>query len=326
MWDAPGDALYYTLSGGGVWRINYTASANRAPTAVASANPTSGSAPLAVNFSSAGSSDPDSDPITFGWNFGDGSATVSETNPAHTYTSSGVFTATLVVTDSNGLASPPVKLTINPGNTPPTAQIISPTTSFRFIVGQVITVTGVASDTQDGDVSNRIGWKVELVHVPFSVPTNTHAHPFFSGTGSSLKLPAMPPPEDADAAVLSHLRIQMTVSDTKGLTTIVTQTLEPQRVSITFATSPAGLQVDVNNTPISATTSMTMWQGQSIQLVAPGLQQASDGTFYKFSKWSNNGAATHTISAPGANTTYTATFVEVPPADVKKTYLTLLVR
>jgi hypothetical protein len=35
---------------------------------------------------------------------------------------------------------------------------------------------------------------------------------------------------------------------------------------------------------------------------------------YVFASWSDGGAAEHTISTPAADTTYTARFIEVPPA------------
>ena len=41
-------------------------------------------------------------PYTFSWNFGDGPTTSSLANPTHTYTVSGMYTVTLVITDANG--------------------------------------------------------------------------------------------------------------------------------------------------------------------------------------------------------------------------------
>lgn len=73
------------------------------PTAVASANVTSGTTPLTVNFSSAGSSDQDGAIVAYSWNFGDGTANSTSPNPAHIYNSAGTFTATLTVTDNSGL-------------------------------------------------------------------------------------------------------------------------------------------------------------------------------------------------------------------------------
>ena len=46
--------------------------ANQPPVAAASATPTSGTTPLAVSFSSAGSSDPDGTITSYAWTFGDG--------------------------------------------------------------------------------------------------------------------------------------------------------------------------------------------------------------------------------------------------------------
>ena len=64
----------------------------------ASANPTSGAAPLAVDFSSTPSGG--SGGYAYAWTFGDG-GTSSSQNPAHTYTTAGTFTARLNVTDSS---------------------------------------------------------------------------------------------------------------------------------------------------------------------------------------------------------------------------------
>ncbi len=74
----------------------------QAPNAVASGSPTSGNAPLAVNFSGSGSSDPDGSIVSYAWNFGDG-GTDSAANPLHTYTTKGTFTAVLTVIDNDGL-------------------------------------------------------------------------------------------------------------------------------------------------------------------------------------------------------------------------------
>lgn len=74
--------------------------ANQPPTAVVSANKRFGSSPLTVTFDSAGSSDPEGRPLTYTWNFGDGSAVVRGVSTVeHTYTRSRTFNATLTVTD-----------------------------------------------------------------------------------------------------------------------------------------------------------------------------------------------------------------------------------
>ena len=95
--EGPDGALYYVDLGysdiGGsfgvskIRRIRYLQT-NQAPIAVVSSNTTSGAAPLTVNFSSAGSSDPEGQPLTYSWAFGDGT-TSTAANPSHTYTRPG---------------------------------------------------------------------------------------------------------------------------------------------------------------------------------------------------------------------------------------------
>lgn len=76
-----------------------------APIAVADASaPTSGTSPLAVNFSSAGSYDPDGTIVAYDWDFGDGT-TSTLPNPVKSYTTPGTYTASLVVVDNSGLSS-----------------------------------------------------------------------------------------------------------------------------------------------------------------------------------------------------------------------------
>ena len=59
-----------------------------------------GTAPLKVNFSAAGN-DPDGDPTTLVWNFGDGGA-AGGTKVAHTFTTPGTYTVTVTATDPGG--------------------------------------------------------------------------------------------------------------------------------------------------------------------------------------------------------------------------------
>lgn len=78
--------------------------ANRTPTACFSANPTSGPEPLPVTFDGSCSSDPDGDPLTYSWQFGDGDFG-SGVNPFHVYFTQGFFSVSLTVTDPSGASS-----------------------------------------------------------------------------------------------------------------------------------------------------------------------------------------------------------------------------
>ena len=80
------------------------ATAGQPPVAVVSqSTPTSGLTPLTVNFSSAGSYDPEGSVLTYDWDFGDGTGS-TEANPAHVFSTAGTFTASLVVFDNTGLS------------------------------------------------------------------------------------------------------------------------------------------------------------------------------------------------------------------------------
>ena len=97
---------------------------NNAPTAVLTATPTSGTAPLNVKFDGSGSYDPDpGDSIaSYTFDFGDGSAPVTQSAPTiqHTYSAAGDYPARLTVTDSHGLASTntaEVTISVSPSST-----------------------------------------------------------------------------------------------------------------------------------------------------------------------------------------------------------------
>ena len=88
---------------------NAACAPNTAPTAVLTASPRSGSVPLQVTFDGSGSSDPDAgDSVaSYTFDFGDGSAPVTQSTPTitHTYTNAGEFQAKLTVADTHGKQS-----------------------------------------------------------------------------------------------------------------------------------------------------------------------------------------------------------------------------
>jgi len=98
-----GDVYYVSINSGEVRRIRYNGpvGGNSPPIAGISATPTIGPAPLQVSFSSAGSHDPDDDPLQYAWLFADGGSS-AEANPTHVYTSPGIYAAQLTLSDGQG--------------------------------------------------------------------------------------------------------------------------------------------------------------------------------------------------------------------------------
>lgn len=106
----------------------FVSSGNAAPIASFTANPTAGEAPLVVNFDASSSSDPDNDPLTYSWNFGDGN-TGTGIAPTHTYQTGGVFTATLTVSDGSSSTSSSKVINVSLPNQGPTAAFTANPTS-----------------------------------------------------------------------------------------------------------------------------------------------------------------------------------------------------
>jgi hypothetical protein len=79
-------------------------SSNLPPVPLGDATPQQGFVPLLVNFSSAGSFDPEGGPLTYYWTFGDNS-TSTAANPSHTYTLAGDYQARLRVSDGVNIAT-----------------------------------------------------------------------------------------------------------------------------------------------------------------------------------------------------------------------------
>lgn len=102
---------------GSVGQYGFAASvpapAGQAPAAVLTASTQRGTAPLAVDFSAAGSSDADGSIVTHAWTFGDG-AVATGAMVSHVYTVAGTYVAELTVTDDSGLsASRSVTITVD---------------------------------------------------------------------------------------------------------------------------------------------------------------------------------------------------------------------
>src|SRR4029450_7909274 len=139
--EGPEAALYYVdlgysdISGqfgvSKIRRIEFINS-NQPPVVAASASPAQGPTPLTVAFSSNGSSDPEGQPLSYSWNFGDGT-TSTQANPSHTYTLAGPYQARLTVSDGvNSTLSTPIA--ISAGNRP-VVTVSSPNDGALFRAG-----------------------------------------------------------------------------------------------------------------------------------------------------------------------------------------------
>jgi PKD repeat protein len=294
-----GDLFYVDFDGGTIRRVSFT-SANQPPTAVATATPTTGPAPLAVQFDGSGSSDPDAgDTLSYAWDLdGDGQYDDSTVvAPSHTYTSQGTYTASLRVTDSHGAAGT-AAVTISVGNTAPTATIASPAPGTTWKVGDIIQFAGAATDEQDGPLpASALSWTLILHHCP----SNCHTHPLQSFDGVASGSFTTP-----DHEYPSYLELRLTATDSGGLTDTRSIQLDPRTVTLTLNTSPGGLALVLNGSQAATPFSRTVIQGSRNSISAP-TPQTKGKKAWQFRAWSDGGAQTHDVTA-NSSTTYTATY------------------
>jgi PKD repeat protein len=106
-----------------------------------------------ITFDGSASADPNNDPLTYSWDFGDGS-TGSGVAPTHSYAAAGTYTVSLVVNDTlldSAIATTAAEIAIPPANRAPTADAGGPYTGDT---GAAITFDGTASSDPDGDALN----------------------------------------------------------------------------------------------------------------------------------------------------------------------------
>ncbi|WP_238015971.1 ThuA domain-containing protein [Dactylosporangium sp. AC04546] len=197
----PDGQLYLLEYGDGFFRANPDAQLSviryvkgtRSPVASLVATPTSGQAPLTVQFDGSGSYDPDpGESISYAWDFtSDG--TVDSTSPtaSFTYTANGVYTAKLTVTDSTGKTAVLTR-SISVGNTAPTVTVTAPVGGSFFNWGDQVPFTVTVTDPEDGPVD------CGRVTVTFVLGHDDHGHGDASTTGCTGVLPT--PADGADHA------------------------------------------------------------------------------------------------------------------------------
>ncbi|HEU5330751.1 MAG TPA: PKD domain-containing protein, partial [Thermomicrobiales bacterium] len=280
---------------GSIHRIRYNA-----PTAVASANPTTGAAPLSVQFDGANSTGAS---LTYAWDFGDSSPFSTAQSPQHTYQQSGAYTARLTVTDANGVTALSPPITISAGNTPPTATITAPAATLTWNVGTLINFAGTGTDQQDGTLpASAYTWTILLHHCTTSGSCHIHQIQTFTGvTSGSFNAP--------DHEYPSWLEIQLTVKDSDGLpmNPPASVLLYPNTVNITLASDTPGVQLALGGASGPAPLTRTVIVGSVNSLAAPS-PQTINGVPYYFAGWSDGGAQGHNVTAGTTNATYTSSW------------------
>ncbi|MFF3341917.1 PQQ-dependent sugar dehydrogenase [Streptomyces flavidovirens] len=226
-----------------LYRIEHI-TGGHSPVAQAKADRTSGKAPLAVAFSSAGSSDPDGDPLGYAWKFGDG-GTSTAANPSHTYTANGQYTAELTVSDGTGKsATASVRITV--GNTAPTVKLELPVDGRIIDPGAAVPYKVTVTDPEDTSID------CSKVKITFIVGHDSHGHPQTSATGCSGTVQTIADGEhDPNANIFGVWDAEYTDKGANGqpaLTTHAQHISQPSRRQGEHYGDSSGVQV-VSHTP-----------------------------------------------------------------------------
>ena len=127
---------------------------NLAPKAKANGS-YSGTVGVAINFSSAGSNDPDGSIVAYLWEFGDGESS-DLANPSHAYASAGKYRVKLTVTDNSGdTDTDTTEAEVKDGggggaNLPPNAKANGP---YAGTTGVAISFSSAGSSDPDGSIA-----------------------------------------------------------------------------------------------------------------------------------------------------------------------------
>ena len=189
-------AVYGTALSATRVQAHYTAASsaggNQPPIAVASGTPTSGTIPLTVNFSSAGSSDPDGTIASRAWDLdGDGAFDDSTAqSPSFQYTTAGTYIVRLRVTDNQGASddSDPVTITAQSpgGSLTYSQQILSDSPAAYWRLGEASGTTAA-----DSSGANRTGsyLNTPTLGLPGALTGDANTAAGFNGTNEYVSVP-----------------------------------------------------------------------------------------------------------------------------------------
>jgi glucose/arabinose dehydrogenase len=233
----------------------------------------------------------------------DGATAMTFTLDSPTLADNGAMFRAMVQNAFGTATSTAATLTVTE-NQPPTGAITSPQANSRYRAGDSISFAGNGVDPEDGPLTvNGLTWRVDFHHAD-------HVHPFVQPTngvaGGSFTIPTQ-----GETSADVFYRIILTVRDAFGLTHTSMRDVTPITSNITLATEPAGLEVTLDGQPFVAPRTTTSVEGMS-RAIGATTPQVVGGRTFVFDSWSEGGAATHNITTPEADTTFTAVFREIP--------------
>lgn len=214
--------LWYVRYPDQIRKIKYALSVNNYPTAVATQDFVYGASGLIVNFTGNQSTDPENQPLSYSWNFGDGTPLSIVANPTHTFNAPpGVpttYTVSLTVTD-NALQSNTTTLKVYINNTPPVIQITSPVNNSLYTMASNsnLMCTANVTDLEHTAAQLSYQWQTILHH-------NSHEHPESVNTNTIASTTITP--QGCNGETFFY-EIKLTVTDAQGLSATTSSYIYP---------------------------------------------------------------------------------------------------
>jgi glucose/arabinose dehydrogenase len=305
----PDGALYYLARGGGVLRrIAFT---NATPPVITT-HPASQTVPRLdpVTFSVTASGSPT---LTYQWqrNSADigGATSSSYTIPSVDTPDNGAQFRCRVTNGQGSVLSNQATLTVTT-NARPTGSITAPAAGARYTAGDTISFSGTGTDAEDGTLAgSAFTWRVDFHH-------DTHLHPFMPST-SGMTSGNFTIPISGETSANVWYRIHLTLTDSGGLTRSMFRDVLPRVARVTLATSPSGLLVSIDGQAAQAAPVFFDGVAGVQRSIGVAPLQTRSGVRWELVSWSDGGAATHNVSTPAVNTTYTATFRQIAPTSTR---------
>jgi len=185
----------------------------------------------------------------------------------------------------------------SPAKTTPTVTVSpSPT---NITTTQTLTVTI--------GVSGGSGNPTPTGSVTLSSGTYTSTATTLVSGGTMITIPAGSLATGTDTLTVNYTPDSASSSTYNGATGTNSVTVTAATVQVTVGTSPAGLALTVDGTSYASTQTLS-WTVGSSHTIATTSPQTNGGTQNTFASWSDGGAISHSVTAPSAATSYTATF------------------